>query len=474
MFRLLIKNFQSLEDVDLFFDRGSFVAITGQSDIGKSAIIRALKTIFYNDTDMSYIRHAQAELFVSFSVTDLNNDVLRGDIVHIDITKSKTKNEFRVISRDSKGEFQQKVYPKVGRQTPEEIQNILGFTELVSERDNAHNLHFQTQLESLFLVTQTQTEISSVLNKIFDLDRYEAVLRLVNSDKLADVREHAKVSDSFTKNSIKHEEALEEYTREKDLLDSVQEKYQTLESLISKRKNLIEALKVLGNLNNKKVQRKDLNIQKEIYETISTTLSEESVSLNLFASKILSLIEFKNKLSLTKGYLLSYTEDLSFLNKFLKTSTEVSEKIYDNLKLKQTVKSLKERSDRFLDIKQLSKYIEISTSLVKLKDKFYLILNQTKLLKEGNSKLEIFKTQNLFLNTYVEEANRVKELANRLAQSRIMILKMEGFIFEKKDLTKKALTLEEASKNISLYKQEIFVLAGKCPLCLTTFDTESH
>ena len=67
--RLRIRNFQSLEDIDL--ELGQFTVIIGESDTGKSAIIRALKYALINKVGTGFIRHGEKQAAVELTFEDL-------------------------------------------------------------------------------------------------------------------------------------------------------------------------------------------------------------------------------------------------------------------------------------------------------------------------------------------------------------------------------------------------------------------
>lgn len=469
MFRLVIKNCQSLEDVDIAFDRGSFVAITGKSDIGKSAIIRALKTVFYNDSDLSYIRNGQSEMYISFGVTHPSIEDLKGNIVQIDVTKSKTKNEFRVTSRLPDGSFQTKSYPKVGKTTPEEIQEILGFSELVSERENSHNLHFQTQLKSLFLVTETETEASSVLNKIFDLDRYEAVLRLVNSDKLAEVREHAKVTDTFTKLSIRHEEALQDYTKEKsefDTLIAAQEEFKAsvarLEELTKAHKSAVYIHSLQATLEDAKQTHAALLLIKE-----SLTLSQSSLSTSI--KTLVLAVKTQKRLKQAKeelGAAHSITEAYSHISNTLTSLKSSCTKsfILNKIFLQQAA-----WNSAIFENSLLNDYLGLSGKLVKSMTVLNELKTKAMKLKQSQQEKNLLVAIDSALTSYSSGLNSLKisiEIKLGIAQYRKKVNASEASL----SFTKHTYSLMDQAKTyLETLKKEVFVIAGKCPLCETVF-----
>jgi len=114
-----IKNFQSHQQTTLELNEG-FNVITGPSDEGKSAIIRALNWVFYNEpagTDYIRVGTSRCEVKVVF-----NNDyqIIRSR------TPSNSRNRYEIITPEG----DKQVFEKVGRDVPQEVINIHGMPKI--------------------------------------------------------------------------------------------------------------------------------------------------------------------------------------------------------------------------------------------------------------------------------------------------------------------------------------------------------
>lgn len=179
MFDIEIQNFQSIAKARLTID--GFTALVGPSNRGKSAVLRALRAVLYNELHPSYIREGAKEctLRIHFPETAPH------DVRTIEFVKGASKNAYTITMRDGSV----RPYPKAGNETPPEVQ-ALGFQRLTTEREETFNLNFQKQLETLFLVCDTPTTFTSFMQKVFQLERYERALRNMNADLIKVSREY--------------------------------------------------------------------------------------------------------------------------------------------------------------------------------------------------------------------------------------------------------------------------------------------
>ena len=152
---LSIKNFQSIKEARL--DLSGFTVITGSSNLGKSAVRRAFATVIYNDWDASYIRDG----FESAEI-ELERD---GNIVKVE---KEYKN--KVIKTNSFC-VNEKVYEKMGDSLPDEYKE-LGWLTLKAQ-GKKYNLNIATQLEPLFMIGNSDTENTAILNNAFKMDAFE-------------------------------------------------------------------------------------------------------------------------------------------------------------------------------------------------------------------------------------------------------------------------------------------------------------
>lgn len=138
---LLIKNFQSHKKTELEFDEGINV-ITGDTDSGKSAIVRALNWAINNDPSGEEFRSTWGGK-----------------------TKVKLTTDKYIIRERGKGNFykiQGVKKPLVSFKTnvPDEIKELLNFS----------SLNMQEQFDSPFLLAMSGGEVARYLNKIVHLD----------------------------------------------------------------------------------------------------------------------------------------------------------------------------------------------------------------------------------------------------------------------------------------------------------------
>lgn len=227
MFDLEIINFQSIAHTRLTIE--GFTTIVGPSNRGKSAVLRALRAILYNELHPSYIREGAKECTLRIHFPESAPH----DVRQIEFVKSSTKNVYTIIMRDGT----MRPYPKAGNETPPEVQ-ALGFTKVTTERDETFNLNFQRQLETLFLVCDTPTTFTSFMQKVFRLERYERALRNINSDLLKVGREHDQVGIDLISKQRDLEAITENLQNKRSIHDTLDAALKTLDTSEQRLANL--------------------------------------------------------------------------------------------------------------------------------------------------------------------------------------------------------------------------------------------
>ena len=149
---LHLKNCQSHKDSILKFSPGLNI-ITGDTDSGKSAIIRGLDKICYNSmTSKELISHWSKSLFIS---------------IVVDNHKLELKNEGKDVYTLDDTPFKAS-----GGKVPEEIQNII----------NMDDINFQNQIDSFFLLDETSGYVASYLNQIANLSQIDSTTKSIKSE----------------------------------------------------------------------------------------------------------------------------------------------------------------------------------------------------------------------------------------------------------------------------------------------------
>lgn len=197
--KFCIKNFQSWKKVQLDFHPGLNV-IVGLSDAGKSAIIRAMRWVFFNRPTGDEFRSTWGgDTFVSMGL----------DNILIDRIRTNSFNGY-VLNEDSK-------FEALKTEVPKEIQDILCFSEI--------NLH--QQQDNFFLIKESPGVVAQHFNKIANLDKIDLGLQNVQ-----------KWINEINKDIVYKKGQVENYNKELlkfDYLKKFESEVEVLEDLEKKR-----------------------------------------------------------------------------------------------------------------------------------------------------------------------------------------------------------------------------------------------
>lgn len=171
--KLTLSNFQGHKQSTLEFSPG-VCAITGESDEGKTSIIRALKQLADNKlSGTGYISDFAKKGECSIEAeTD-------GQIVERVLEFHTNKDGDKVLDRNSYwiGDQEFKALGRGG--IPYEVQNILQLDEL----------NFQNQMDAPFLLSASSGEVARYLNDIVNLNVIDESLKKINSKTNSTARE---------------------------------------------------------------------------------------------------------------------------------------------------------------------------------------------------------------------------------------------------------------------------------------------
>lgn len=163
--RLQIKDFQSIEVLDLDLETG-VTAITGRSSSGKTAIMRALRTLtFNNSAAASQVRRGADQLIVRAVVGPDRVTIARG----------KGKGQYEV-----NGEL----FNKIGTQPLDAATAVLKLGPL----------NFASQFDLPFMVAEPPTEVAKRIAKLTGADRIHSAAREANRELLS-VRKERKAAE---------------------------------------------------------------------------------------------------------------------------------------------------------------------------------------------------------------------------------------------------------------------------------------
>lgn len=167
-----VRNFQGIEECEVTFDR--FITFFGDTNNGKSCLIRALDALLNNTWEKSYMRRGAKECELHLKVPPSE----RHTVSYVLRRKSKSGNYYEIGYVDGT----KTVVKKAGGHAPPEALAEMGFAPVVTDRDDKWNMNFQFQLDSLFMVKAREPELTAFLNKMFQIDKYEGALRAIQRD----------------------------------------------------------------------------------------------------------------------------------------------------------------------------------------------------------------------------------------------------------------------------------------------------
>ncbi|MGD0621872.1 MAG: AAA family ATPase, partial [Thermacetogeniaceae bacterium] len=153
--RLVVENFQSHEHSEVIFGPGLNV-IVGPSDFGKSALVRALRWLFYNEP--------RGANFISVWARTCRVTVELDDgakIARLRSTAGKKENQY-ILQRPGESE---QVYVDL-REIPLEIIRALDVRKVQVDEHNSVELNFGAQLDGPFLLAENGAVRAKVIGQL--------------------------------------------------------------------------------------------------------------------------------------------------------------------------------------------------------------------------------------------------------------------------------------------------------------------
>ena len=195
---LLIRNIQSHERSDFAFHPGVNIII-GESDSGKSAILRALRWLFDNRPSGNAIQ---------------SKFIKKGDSSVVKIWEGENRSASKEMQNGkSKYILHSQIFEAVGTTVPEEVSKFF----------NMSGVNLQRQLDSPFLLADTPGAVAQHFNKIGNLDKIDTSTSFINSA----IRElNAKIS--YKESEIK---TAEEELKKFEYLEKLEMEIEALEEL---------------------------------------------------------------------------------------------------------------------------------------------------------------------------------------------------------------------------------------------------
>ncbi|TYP54317.1 AAA family ATPase [Thermosediminibacter litoriperuensis] len=382
--KIKLINFQSHKDTEITFDEGLTV-ILGPTDQGKSAIIRALKWVLYNEP--------RGTDFISVGSNFCRVSVEMDDGTVIIRERGNNRNRY-ILIKDGK----EQIFEGFGNTVPLEIVRAHGIPKIYLDKDSNCAVNLSEQLEGPFLISENAGIRAKVLGRLIGIHIIDAAQRSTIRD-LADAEQRNKAL------------AIE--------LEEIKTKLKEYEDLPLVEKKINSLQKILGTLKEKKHLYKKLTGIRELLmssdneiKAIKETLKKlESVS---DAEGALEKIEYAIKV---KIHLVDCRTRLQSVEREMKKEKKNIEKTAN---LEEAVLCYQRASALFGDLVKLKlwreKLVEVDAEISANKKVF----TETKDVPQAVTLISALEV----LNTKLAELNRIKDRENRV-KSQINLINRE-------------------------------------------------
>jgi hypothetical protein len=162
---LRITDFQSIGKLDV--DCGRITVFHGESDTGKSAIVRALYALAFNSYPTGHVRDGAKHSEVEVTVDD----------VKIRARKGSTTNLYELdhVGAEMLG------WDKVGTDVPPEVTNQLGWRTIELDDGSRFTPNFSLQFDPPFLLTDSPSKRAKVLGSLTNVATLFAAIKMANT-----------------------------------------------------------------------------------------------------------------------------------------------------------------------------------------------------------------------------------------------------------------------------------------------------
>lgn len=466
--KLELNNFQSHENSTIEFDRGLNV-ILGNSDSGKTAILRAIKWALYNEPLGNYfIREGSKD--VSVSVYFNTGAIVRR-------FRSASKNTYYLKKFNGK-EF---TFDGFGIEVPKEIKEEIGMYKINLDNKETSILNISEQLEGPFLLNEKSSLRASAIGRLIGVNYVDDALRDT-------VRDNKTINSDIKSLYISKEELMEEL-KEFEYIDEYEIKLKKLSSINSKITKIQKKVETLNSLRNQYLNSKreidnlNMTLKKykyidklnDIYIKINSNVSKYTIYLNTFnrlnsnnKDIILNmkLIDSLNYVSKLEDIIPRLDENI---NRYLLNSSQI--KRYKNINSainldKDIVRKFKDIGQIYLIKNKLSEKISKYEMLVSYREKY---MSNLKSLSIGENYLLKFRN----INSLVEIKNSINSKLALYEKLERMNLNYNNSNDEINNLQNKVefykYSLEEKTDEYN----SVLLNLGYCPLCHSKIDKDT-
>lgn len=463
--RVTLENFQSHKYSVLDFDEQLNV-IVGPSDSGKSAIIRGIKWVLYNEPSGDY--------FIKEGSTECSVTLEFNDNVKLQRYRSKYKNSYILTNRDG----EETKFEGFGSNIPEEIIAAIGIKKINLDSDESSSINIGEQLEGAFLLSEKGATRASAIGRLVGVNIVDDALR----EALKDTRNLNILMKNIDDNIIRLDSEIKEYDYLTELklkalslekiknnikqldnrliksknydikLKEIHKEIGELSLIINKLNNIEETSKLISTIENRYLKYQHLDKYNDNLKTVKSRINEGNILLEKLKNVdiVNSIFNRSSNLIIRR----SKAENLSIGYKNLINEKETMKNLSDNLKHIPTVDA---------NIFNIGNKIKAFTRLNQINSKSEQVNKGIKIGKDYLEKM-----------VGVEESYKYIEIIN----NKINLLSKYRNLYDKtltndKELQSTVKNIREIDativKEVELY-QKLLKKVEVCPFCLSSID----
>lgn len=174
--KIILHNFQSHAHSEISFSEG-ITSIIGESDHGKTAILRAFQWVWKNrPTGVDFVSHwaTEADNAGNLILTDTCYViVVFKDNKYVTRERGGVFNGYKIGSVVKEEYIENQVFGKIGTGVPFAVSDLF----------NMEDVNIQNQHDSMFLLSETGQDVARFFNKLIKLDKGDTALSLSESRK---------------------------------------------------------------------------------------------------------------------------------------------------------------------------------------------------------------------------------------------------------------------------------------------------
>jgi len=318
---VVIENFQSHEKSELEFVNGLNV-IVGPSDQGKSAVIRAIKWVLFNEP--------RGNEFIRNSANYARVEVQFNNGYRIIRERSSSKNRYTVINIQGEA----KVFEGFGNDVPEEVKAVHGIYKVLIDADSSVCLNIGEQLEAPFLISETGSTKAKAIGRLTGVHVLDNAIR----ECISDIKRESQLLVKYKKEKNELEGKLDSF---KDL-ENIEKRINKCEVMLEKIYSLNEKL---GKLERYKLEYKKVNDEiKKLFminkEMKNVESAEKMVELLVSKIKLMTKLEVLSKKYSEINNEIIITESKCSKIKDIKKTEDIFEKIIQMQGKKEDIQKL--------------------------------------------------------------------------------------------------------------------------------------